>query len=242
MKLIILCLAMAAITQATCPNIQASTEVDLDEWTRATWYIQQQQVNGYQPENKLFCTLATYETTNPSVPGFSGKTVKVNNYENVDKVNGEAEGPQADLCARLPDPEKPGELLVAPCFLPNILAGPYWILAFGTDDDGKYTWGVVSGGPPTVQYDDGCTTSEKGINGSGLWIFSRVPTGASLWVSQARAKLQELGFTLQRLKPVEQEGCEYQGAVIKLDNREDATRKHRKKALGTQNTKEVRKI
>merc|ERR1712224_1105690 len=71
------------------------------------------------------------------------------------------------LCARQKDPNAPGELLVAPCFLPNIFAGPYWVLTVGEDADGDYEWTIVSGGQPTVQYPDGCTTKKTGVSGSG---------------------------------------------------------------------------
>ena len=30
------------------------------EWTRASWYIAEQQINGYQSEEDLFCVVATY--------------------------------------------------------------------------------------------------------------------------------------------------------------------------------------
>ena len=46
------------------------------------------------------------------------------------------------LCARVPDKDKASELLVAPCFLPNFLAGPYWVLATGSDKDGGRPWEV----------------------------------------------------------------------------------------------------
>ena len=89
----------------------------------------------------------------------------------------------------------------------------------GTDFQGRYTWSIVSGGAPKVQFDDGCTTSETGINGSGLWIFTREPTGTGVWVESARRRLQELGYTLSRLQHVEQNCCNYDGAFIKENGR-----------------------
>ena len=41
------------------------------------------------------------------------------------------------LCAREEDPAVPAQLSVAPCFLPNGLAGPYWVLAVGGADPAK---------------------------------------------------------------------------------------------------------
>ena len=73
---------------------------------------------------------------------------------------------------------------------------------------------MVAGGPPTVQYSDGCSTKETGVNGSGLWIFVKDTTNTNA-VMEARKKLVELGYTLSRLLNVTQEGCKYEGARIK---------------------------
>ncbi len=44
---------------------------------------------------------------------------------------------------------------------------------------------------------------------SGLWIFVRDPNAKPEVVAAARKALQELGFTLERLRGVEQAGCKY---------------------------------
>ena len=87
----------------------------------------------------------------------------------------------------------------------------------GETNQGEYSWGVIAGGKPTVQYADGCSTKETGVNGSGLWIFVRNPTndGSSEVVKEARAALVKLGYTLSRLLDVKQDGCKYEGAIIK---------------------------
>lgn len=213
--------ASVAVKGTDCPDVRPVAGLNLSEWTRSTWYIQQQQINGYQQESDLFCVLATY-TTNRSVkvPFFKGTVVKVENYENKDEINGKVESTNKNipsgLCARAPNASLPSSLIVAPCFLPNVLGGPYWIVAFGRDEaTGQYTWGAVSGGSPTEKYDDGCTTKETGVNGSGLWIFSRKPVASEDELTEARAALKKLGYTLQRLKPVAQSGCKYAGAHIK---------------------------
>jgi hypothetical protein len=192
----------------------------LTEWQRESWYVQQQQLNGYQSEEELFCVVATYDSSEKlKVPFFDGTVVAVHNYENKDEVNGPVESTDKNipkgLCARQPNSTLAAELLVAPCFLPNVLAGPYWIIAFGTKPTGEYTWGLISGGSPTVKFDDGCTTKEKGVNGSGLWIFTREPVASEETLNEARAKLKELGYTLQRLKNVAQKGCSYKGFHLK---------------------------
>lgn len=105
---------------------------------------------------------------------------------------------------------------VAPCFLPNMLSGPYWVIAVGLNPDGiTFEWAVVSGGAPTVEYDDGCTTSLDKTNGSGLWIFSREQLISSEGLAAARQALVDLGYTLSQLINVPQEGCLYEGALLK---------------------------
>ena len=219
-KIAIICVAVAtssAIVHGnSCPEVKPMADLNLTERARATWYIQEQQINGYQNASCLFCTLATYENDpTKHVPFFKGPVLAVHNFENVGGVNQGIEGPQITLCARVADPDTRGALSVAPCFLPNFAAGPYWVLAVGTNNAGEYTWGVVSGGNPTVQYNDGCTTKETGVNGSGLWIFTRAPVGSEEDVNAAKKALTNLGYTLQRLKKVVQTGCSYKGATIK---------------------------
>lgn len=40
------------------------------------------------------------------------------------------------------------------------MAGPYWVIALGSNDDGQYEWAIVSSGAPSVATDDGCTYAE----------------------------------------------------------------------------------
>eukprot|EP00128_Syssomonas_multiformis_P016720 Colp12_sorted_trinity150504_noHs@27802 len=204
---------LAASAQAACPTVKPVDNLDLKEYIRATWYIHQQQLNGYQRENELYCVTATYALEGKKVPFFKGTVVSVFNSANVDEVNGFAEGAANGtiLCARVPDEKTPASLLVAPCFLPNILAGPYLVIAVGGATNGQYDWAVVSGGQPTVEFADGCTTPEAGVNGAGLWIFSRKPVMPAEDLLAARTALKNLGYTLTRLRNVPQgeAGCTY---------------------------------
>ena len=43
------------------------------------------------------------------------------------------------LCARQYNESEPSRLLNAPCFIPNLLAGPYWVLAAGPVSN-NYSW------------------------------------------------------------------------------------------------------
>ena len=201
-----------------CPNIQLQNDVNLTEYIRATWYIQQQQINGYQPENDLYCVTATYNLDNHShVPLFDGTVLSVYNYANHNQVNGPHTpvNNYSILCARQPNKSHPEKLLVAPCFLPNIFGGPYWIVSAGPSSD-NYEWAIVSGGNPNIRIDNQtCTTSQRGINGSGLWIFSRNQTLDDVSLRYIRNLLTKKGISTSRLLNVTQQGCNYTGAFIK---------------------------
>ncbi len=205
-----------------CPVPTTQPDIDLQEWTRATWYVQAQQVNEYQPLDKLNCVAATYDLQKDrKVPFFSGDVVSVYNYANENRVNGKpvngrpgaTEEPGLVLCGRVPNKDEASKLLVAPCFLPNSFAGDYWILAAG-ENNGQYEWAVVSGGKPTERFEDGCTTKRDGINGSGLWIFSRKPVDPE-GKAKALAVLRQKGYATSQLVDVPQEGCTYENAFIK---------------------------
>jgi len=202
-----------------CQPVSVQQNFNITEFTRATWYIQYQQVTGYLPENQFYCVTATYSLDEKkTVPLFRGTVVAVHNYANIDQVNGrQPDMSNQTLCARQPDPREPAKLLVAPCFLPNILAGDYWILAAGPGSN-NYEWAVVIGGQPTEEYDDGCTTKTDGINGSGFWFFSRTPVASLASLQTAFKAATDQGISLSLIKPVNQEGCKYIGAYIKPDS------------------------
>jgi lipocalin len=195
----------------------SATAFKLDRYIEKSWYIQKQQVNPYQAENQLYCVVATY---NKRDDGF----IQVNNYGNQDVVNGtntiDGSCFAQDLCARQLDG---GSLQVAPClfgFTFGLVAGPYWIVAVADD----YSWSIVSGGKPNevLEEVDGrtfCTTKEGcsflDINGSGLWLFTRDKVANATTIATMEAKLNELGIFAGNLKTVAQEGCTYEGAVLK---------------------------
>ena len=221
-----------------------SAQFNLTEWTRKTWYIQAQQIVQYQQLEDLYCVAATYDLDNKTVPFFRGTVVTVYNYANVGQVNGpnqnkdnmtlvrQSRNPNAPLssstkrltitsliptcqCARAVDATDSSKLAVAPCFLPNILAGPYWVLGIGTAKDGTYEWAVVIGGEPSVKWDDGCTTKEEGTNGAGLWLFSRTPTASKKAMAAMYDLLKTKGVARSRLHEVPHAKCKYDGAFLK---------------------------
>lgn len=201
-----------------CPTIRPMPYFNTTEYIRATWYIQQQQITGYQPNNTLYCVAQTLNKTNNTVPFFSGDVLSVYNYATVDKVNGAPlNANNYTLCARQSNESLPSDILNGPCWLPNLFAGPYWVIDAGPSPS-NYSWAIVSGGPPTVQYPDGnCSTSEKGVNGSGLWLFTRdnVEENVAYYVNLMRESLKVLGYSVSQLLPVHQQGCNYSGAFIK---------------------------
>merc|ERR1711904_195185 len=211
-------------TKTNCPAVSPLADLNQTEYLRASWFIQRQQLTGYQQPKDLFCVATTYIAEKKTVPFFSGEVLSVYNYENLDKVNGQAQGATTGkdsivICARQKDPSKPGELLVAPCFLPNILAGPYWVGAVGPTTD-NYEWAVVSGGQPTEQYSDGCTTKQTGTNGSGFWFLTRAKIASKATIAAQESAAKALGFTLSQMHDVAQQGCTYHDAkVLKPDAR-----------------------
>ena len=41
---------------SSCPTITPMSDLNTTEYIRASWYIQEQQITTYQPENTLFLT------------------------------------------------------------------------------------------------------------------------------------------------------------------------------------------
>jgi hypothetical protein len=74
-----------------------------------------------------------------------------------------------------------------------------------------YDWAVVIGGEPTESYADGCTTKETGINGSGLWLFSRTQVAPAAQLDAMHQLLADAGVARSRLHTVAQDGCAYAG-------------------------------
>lgn len=198
-------------------KLQTHPSVNLTEYIRASWYIQEQQLTGYQRLSDLYCVTATYNIDQRSkVPFFEGKVISVYNYANQDRVNGtNMNNNQTVLCARVTNSSAPEKLVVAPCFLPNILGGPYYILAAGPETD-FYEWAIIIGGQPTNYVGNNtCTTYEDQINNSGLWLFSRKPQLVKEKIEKMKQILQQQNISTQLLKPVVQQGCEYRGAFLK---------------------------
>lgn len=194
-----------------CPLIN-TTDIDLNEFVKHTWYSQMQQEVEYQKKNSFYCVAATYNIEiNRTVPLFHGNVISVYNYANIDKVNGDNFNNGTILCARQVYNTSSSKLRVGLCNLPNLFTGPYWII----DRDLNYEWIVVSGGQPKNKYQTGCTTNINTTNNAGLWIFSRTPILKKTQLDIAINNLKHKGYTTSFLYKVKQKGCKYNGAFIK---------------------------
>lgn len=84
-------------------------------------------------------------------------------------------------------------------------------LFFKTKGPDKYEWALISGGPPKKQTENGYCETGSGINNSGLWIFTREKVASDATINKIRGIAKGLGFDLDVLQPVVQEGCTYEG-------------------------------
>ena len=80
------------------------------------------------------------------------------------------------------------------------------MVAAGPTAGGPYDWALVSGGAPTKKFPDGCRTG-TGVNGSGLWAFTREQVADKATVDMIVKTAADMGYDPTVLKPVEQVGC-----------------------------------
>ena len=172
-----------------------------DRYANGTWFIQQQMAIEYLPNGFEHCVYAKY-TILPK-PTFLGYNIDVHNH--AENASGAEPSGVKDICSQIVNGTA-GKLRVAPCFVPAALAGPYWVVAY----DQAGGWALVSGGPPTVDGDNGKCKTGTGINGSGLWIFTRQQARDDKLVNSIRLVANNLGFDLSVLKDVNQTGCNHQ--------------------------------
>jgi lipocalin len=173
----------------------------LDEYISQPWYVQQQQVNRYLPEDRFFCVRADYEKKRWWELPWQ-YSIRVNNQ--AQDADGNIFGADFGLYAYVRGPEN-AQLAVSPGFLPRAFAGDYWVIAYNEADG----YALISGGQPTVPTTDGKCKTGDGINESGLWIFTRQQTVSDDLVERVRGIAEEQGFDTSVLKEVIQEGCTY---------------------------------
>ncbi|KAI8834905.1 hypothetical protein BC829DRAFT_448309 [Chytridium lagenaria] len=117
------------------PGFDAVQDFYIDAYL-GDWYLQASTITAYFGKNQFYCKT----------------TIDVFNYSNNDTVNGVIQATVPSIRGTLLEPLRPSRLTVPPAFLPATLGGPYWVVAISPKDaSGKYTWSVVSGGPPNEQ-------------------------------------------------------------------------------------------
>lgn len=188
-----------SLSSAICKEVSTVEPFDLKKFVSKPWYSHQQQQTFYLPEKNNFCVSASYMFRDkPSFP--FGYIVDVFNYS--ENVDGKAS--DAQLCASIERGKSDisSKLSVAPCFLPLVLSGDYWVLLY----DEKDGYALISTGQPTKPTLD----DDGGCKGDGLWIFLRSIKRDDKKIDKVRKKAKEMGFDLSVLNDVKQGSfCNY---------------------------------
>mmetsp|Transcript_38134 Transcript_38134/g.99830 ORF Transcript_38134/g.99830 Transcript_38134/m.99830 type:complete len:206 (-) Transcript_38134:203-820(-) len=194
-----LLLGVSGAVALTCPPPGFDTDetnFNVSAYAAAPWYMQEQMAVGYLPVEQNYCVNAEYSRTKKTLWGYD---VSVHNH--AEEKDGKVH--DGSICARIVDESK-GKLEVAPCFLPALFAGPYWVIKF----DQEVGYALVSGGPPTHEGTGGCRTG-TGVNNAGLWILTRQREASEDVIAKARAYAVKKGFDVGVLNRVDQTNCSH---------------------------------
>jgi hypothetical protein len=192
----------AAALSGECPPPYFHTQGNLDlKWfTSSKWYIHQQMVINFHPADHFYCNTAEFGLREKTT--LLGYDMKVT--YNAENAAGKPLGPliPKTLCAKWKTGEAviEGKAVIAPCFVPSMWAGDYWVVAFGKDED----WALVSGGAPNLKGTDGCKTNS--LDG-GLWIFTRDQHRNESLVQKVRGVAKDQGFDLSVLLDTNHTSC-----------------------------------
>mmetsp|Transcript_7164 Transcript_7164/g.9721 ORF Transcript_7164/g.9721 Transcript_7164/m.9721 type:complete len:214 (-) Transcript_7164:140-781(-) len=185
-----------------CKPVVTVSGFDIDTFISKPWYAHQQAPTEYVPIERNFCTRAMYaKKESKSILGYE---IDVDNF--TEDADGNKYG--GKLCATIVDDAK---LAVAPCFLPTVFAGPYWVLAY--DEEKGYAF--VSGGQPMYRSEngEGCTTG-KGENDSGLWIFLRSRERDEDLIDEIRQMAKDMDIDVSVMNDVDQTNCDDEEEVV----------------------------
>lgn len=167
----------------------------------------------YLPKSHNYCVYAEYAHKKSN---FYGWDLAVHNH--AEEADGTVHDSTKDtkgagLCAKLVNATA-GKLEVAPCFLPPLLAGPYWVVHFEpgegtmpTEFDWCEGWALIVGGQPTIPTAGGLCRTGTGVNNAGLWIFSRDRLRNDTQISQAHNIANAKGIDVSVLNDVDQTNC-----------------------------------
>lgn len=196
--------AQTVSQSASCLSVTTVENFNVTEYAAAPWYVQQQAENAYTPSDQNRCVTAQYQIRDDDnrnwwERSWWGYTVDVFNY--AETATGTTSG-GIGLCADF-DEETPSQLRVAPCFLPQFFAGPYWVVSYREGSEEGYA--LVSGGQPQnlveeetdcgAEGTDSCCKTGEGINRSGLWILTRQRNPSDSLVTEVRGIAKQMGFS-----------------------------------------------
>lgn len=224
---------------ASCLDVTTVENFNVTRYAEAPWYVQKQAVNAYTPSTQTRCVTAQYEfrdddNTNWWEKSWWGYTINVFNYAE----NAAGASQSGGLCADF-DEDTPSQLGVAPCFLPQWFAGPYWIVSYREGAEDGYA--LVSGGQPENVIEgetdcgaggtEPCCKTGDGINNSGLWILTRQRNPSAALVTEVSGIAKELGFSTSVLFTVtHDEDCQVPG-IDDVDEDEDEDESTRARVL-----------
>ena len=165
---------------STCPLVQplADDAFDIKRFTEYTWFVQKQQINGFQysPEDEFYCLAMTYterddttttttttngtntNTTTETDTGFLEDTKDSNvfydfeNYGVTGSVNGsvhEWDGDNTNHWCAGQDQDGGGLLRISPCVLRPLLVRVGIPQWVLAVDEKEYAWAIMSGGEPS---------------------------------------------------------------------------------------------
>lgn len=195
---------------APCLPVNTVTNFNVTAYASAPWYVQQQATNAYTPLESNRCVTAQYTVRDESQlswweKSLWGYTIDVFNYAETTETDnsGSRSSSGGSLCADY-DETTPSKLTVAPCWLPQWIGGPYWVVSYREGQDNGYA--LVSGGTPGflvageetgcgVRGADPCCKTGEGINRSGLWILTRQRNPPEVLVAEVRGVASRLGFS-----------------------------------------------
>jgi len=199
--------ATEGLASGSCKEVVTQPDFDLGAFASKRWYAQQQMPVLYLPASEDYCVYAEYQVL--SKPTLLGYTVQVHNY--AEDSSGGVHDSGKIICARPGDAKDPAKLEVALCLLPpisGISTGAYWVLAYSEAEG----YALISGGQPTNSGPDGCRTG-SGVNGAGLWIFTREQQRDEALVQKVRGIAQSQGFDLGVLLDVDQTRCPFRKEI-----------------------------
>ena len=218
-------------SNVTCPNVQPLSnrtgDFDLANFTAHAWFVQKQQVNGFQPSvDHFFCLVHRWihRTQDEYLDYVQYGTIGsvIGSQQTWD--TGDIKSPAGDTwCSGQDEDFGGGMLRITPCILRGLLARvgiPMWVIAVASD----YHWAIVSGGAPEIvrQIDPPlCTTrtnvSDKVLadtSGTGLWLMTRDRVATNETLAEMEQVLLDMGIFTGDLYPVLQEGCNYTTARL----------------------------